>query len=200
MSRQLINVDGLKVLFDAIRHRHTMLRARTELRSVALLDAESLRAQFKIRAIVFDVDNTLTAPYAAGAPNGSVGDEVRRALRRCEAVFGADRVALLSNHAGSADDVGHVRAGLLEQSLGAPVLRRRSGVQKPSAALGELILAHFRHEVTFAEVALVGDRRLTDVYFANRLGMHALLVPPLDAAAEPFMVRLARRFENAICK
>ena len=45
-------------------------------------------------------------------------------------------------------------------------------------------------------LALIGDRRLTDVLLAREAGFTAVLVPPVDPLAEPFVVRVARRFEN----
>jgi phosphatidylglycerophosphatase GEP4 len=136
MNRQHLNTDALKSLFNAISHRNTLLRPRLQLPSLAALNPQTLHDEFKIRAIIFDVDNTLTRPYS-NAP----ADSALATLRRCDSIFGANRVALLSNHAGSADDIGHVRAAALEQSLGARVLRRTSKAQKPNVALGRCVVA-----------------------------------------------------------
>jgi phosphatidylglycerophosphatase GEP4 len=197
MSRQFINSDALKSLFDAISNRSTRLRPAMRASSVAALNPQVIRDELKTRAVVFDVDNTLTLPYA----NQAHSAEVRSALRRFEGVFGVDRIALLSNHAGSIEDRDFRRAAALERELGCRVLRRSTAEQKPNIALGSAILSHFANShdsLRYDEIALVGDRVLTDVYFANRLGMRAVLVDPLDVSAESWVVRLARRFENSI--
>lgn len=174
-----------------------MLRPAIRASSVTALNPQVIRDALNTRAVVFDVDNTLTLPYA----NGAHSAKVRGALRRFECVFGADRVALLSNHAGSIEDRDFQRAAALEHDLGCRVLRRSTKEQKPNVALGSAILSHFAnegHRLRYDEIALIGDRVLTDVYFANRLGMRAVLVDPLDSTAESWIVRLARRFENLI--
>lgn len=53
-----------------------------------------------IQGIIFDKDNTLTAPYV-----DHVHDDVKSALEKSKEVFG-DRICILSNSAGTADDRG----------------------------------------------------------------------------------------------
>jgi hypothetical protein len=54
-----------------------------------------------VRGIVFDKDNTLTAPYV-DTPH----DTVAAAFDQCKDVFGPSRVVILSNSAGTPDDPG----------------------------------------------------------------------------------------------
>jgi len=52
-----------------------------------------------------------------------------KAVEECKGVFGIERVAVLSNSAGSSDDVpGYEDASRLELSLGIPVIRHGSKV------------------------------------------------------------------------
>jgi phosphatidylglycerophosphatase GEP4 len=160
------------------------------LSSVAELPAHL--AQLHVAAVVLDVDNTLTRPYAQLAAS----PDVLLALQLLRHSLRADRVALLSNHAGSRDDVAGARADALERALGCAVIRHES--KKPALALADAVLRHFGSHVPLHCIALVGDRLLTDVYFANCVGMRAVLVAPIDATADPWLVRVARRFETAI--
>jgi phosphatidylglycerophosphatase GEP4 len=185
----MINLPALRSLAHAIRHRDTLLRPALRLSSVAELPARL--AQLHVAAVVLDVDNTLTMPYAQRAAS----PDVLLALQLLRQRLRADRVALLSNHAGSRDDAAGARADALERALGCAVIRHES--KKPALALGDAVLRHFGSRVPLRRIALVGDRLLTDVYFANCVGMCAVLVSPIDAAADPWLVRVARRFETA---
>lgn len=58
-----------------------------------------------VKGIVFDKDNTLTAPYVDTAH-----EAVAEALETSKRVFGADRLLILSNSAGTGDDPGAAEA------------------------------------------------------------------------------------------
>lgn len=78
----------------------------------------------RVSAIVFDKDNCLTAPYRP-----SIHPSVKDAFEECKLVFGLNRMAVLSNSAGSADDAPEfVRALELERQLGVPVIKHGSKV------------------------------------------------------------------------
>ena len=67
-------------------------------RNVDALDFDALRAA-GVASIIFDKDNTLTAPYVDTA-HIDVADSIKRA----KDAFGADNCIVLSNSAGSGDD------------------------------------------------------------------------------------------------
>lgn len=188
---QLLNIHALKSLAHAVRHRETLLRPALRLAHVSELAAHHL-AQLRVAAVVLDVDNTLTLPYAETAAD----PRVLAVLRALQIAVGAPNVALLSNHAGSADDRSGARADALERALGVAVIRHRA--KKPAYELSDAIRLHFHMRHVLPHVAFVGDRLLTDVYFANRVGMKPVLVAPLDASREPWLVQLARRFEQTL--
>ncbi len=188
---QLFNAHAVKALAHAVRHRDTLLRPALRLRHVRELSVERL-AELRVDGVVLDVDNTLTLPYADGAADG----DVVASLAALQGALGRANVALLSNHAGSADDRCGARADALERALGVGVIRHRA--KKPATELADAIRRHFDLRLDLARVAFVGDRVLTDVYFANRVGMVAVLVAPLDAALEPWIVRCARRVEQTL--
>lgn len=73
----------------------------------------------------FDKDNCLTLPY---------GDEIEPSLKtafeECKVEFGQSRMAVLSNSAGSSDDIPvFTAASKLEAALGIPVIRHGGKVK-----------------------------------------------------------------------
>ncbi|KAG2235225.1 hypothetical protein INT48_004692 [Thamnidium elegans] len=109
-----------------------------------------------IKAIGFDKDNCLTAPYVS-----TIYSPFKEAWNDCKATFSKENVVIVSNSAGTEDDVGYKEAQKLEESLGVTVLRHKE--KKPAGG-------HFLESVPAKETAFVGDRIFTDVMFGNRNG------------------------------
>ncbi|XP_062152550.1 phosphatidylglycerophosphate phosphatase 1, chloroplastic/mitochondrial isoform X2 [Alnus glutinosa] len=131
------------------------------------------------KGVVFDKDNTLTAPYSLKlwGPLGS-------SLERCKSVFGAD-IAAFSNSAGLYEyDPDGSKARALEGVIGIKVIRHR--VKKP-AGMAEEIEKHFGYKSS--QLIMVGDRPFTDIIYGNRNGFLTILTEPLSLVEEPFIVR-----------
>lgn len=79
----------------------------------------------------------------------------------CKTTFSKENVVIVSNSAGTEDDVGYKEAQKLEESLGVTVMRHKE--KKPAGG-------HFLESIPAQETAFVGDRILTDVMFGNRNG------------------------------
>jgi phosphatidylglycerophosphatase GEP4 len=143
-----------------------------------------------IAAVMFDKDNTLTSPYENEIhPLAAQG--IDEALR----VFGRDRVAILSNSAGTKDDVDYTDAIRIENVLGIQVIRHE---EKKPGGLDE-VLAHF--DLTDpATLCMVGDRLLTDIVFGNLHGMLTVHCLPLCSGSENskdnWTAKLLRPMEN----
>ena len=73
--------------------------------------------QRDIRAVVLDKDNTFTAPYEL-----TVHSSVKAAMDGMIKVFGHDRIAVLSNSAGTRDDKDYVEAKVVEEAIGLKVI------------------------------------------------------------------------------
>lgn len=87
--------------------------------NVAHIDFRKLHGQ-GIRYIVFDKDNTLTAPYE----RSYFSPEIEKAvLQDCREAFGDHNMAILSNSVGSKDDKGNVEAQAVEKTLGMKVIK-----------------------------------------------------------------------------
>ena len=128
------------------------------------------------KAVIFDKDNTLTAPYSF-----SMDKQTEETVRRCQRLFGYDNVVIFSNSAGmsflfffiqgSDDDGGYLHAQTIEEELKIRVIRHH--LKKPDGLLEAVSLWP---SVQPSEVMMVGDRYLTDIYGGNQHGMLTVCV------------------------
>lgn len=120
-----------------------------------------------IRAVILDKDNTFALPKS-NAIDPSCSAIITSLLNH----YGRDHLLIVSNTAGlSSADPNGSSAALLEKETGIPVLRHSA--RKPSAECGQQALAHFKErrlDVKPEQVAVVGDRLLTDVVMSKGMG------------------------------
>ena len=155
---------------------------------ISALDFHHLRDAGFV-GVVFDKDNTITAPYA-----DDVDESLRPALDSALKAFGPQGIAVLSNSAGGPDDTNYAAAEALQNTLSLPVLRRK--FKKPRGF--EAVREHFNGCEPSALI-MVGDRLLTDITFGNLHGMLTVHTTRLlSNAGEPPVVRVARRFESVV--
>lgn len=124
------------------------------------INFRQLKQHANIKAIGFDKDNCLTAPYVS-----TIHPPFKEAWKDCVETFSRDNVLIVSNSAGTKDDVDYKEAQKLEESLGVAVLRHDE--KKPS---GGQCLKEKLDPIPADQTAFVGDRILTDVLFGNRNG------------------------------
>lgn len=137
------------------------------------------------RGVVFDKDNTLTAPYSL-----TLWGALASSLESCKSVFGND-IAVFSNSAGLYEyDLYGSKAKALEKAIGIKVLRHR--VKKPTGTAEE-IEKHFG--CPSSQLIMVGDRHFADIVFGNRNGFLTILTEPLTLTGEPFIVKQVRKLE-----
>ena len=103
-------------------------------------------------------------------------------------------MAILSNSAGTPDDPGHAQARRIEDALNVPVIRHE---EKKPGGLAD-VLDHFEGEISPHELAIVGDRLLTDVYFGNVHGMFTVHVGALTLKGDNKAAALIRFLENRL--
>ncbi len=140
-----------------------------------LIDEELLRA-LDVRALIVDVDNTLTTH---GAPEPA--DEVVPWLRRMEEA--GLPIVILSNNT-------HRRVEPFAKLLGLPcvsfaVKPMRWGFLRAARQLGQ----------PPKHIAVVGDQIFTDIVGGNKAGMKTILVLPIDDDTDRY-VQFKRRFEK----
>ncbi|XP_010504848.1 PREDICTED: uncharacterized protein LOC104781795 [Camelina sativa] len=186
---QRINVEGIVSSVSVIVRDRRLVIPHVSVKDLRYIDwGELKRKGFK--GVVFDKDNTLTAPYSL-----AIWPPLRPSIERCKAVFGHD-IAVFSNSAGLTEyDHDDSKAKALEAEIGIRVLRHR--VKKP-AGTAEEVEKHFG--CTSSELIMVGDRPFTDIVYGNRNGFLTVLTEPLSRAEEPFIVRQVRRLELALLK
>ena len=112
-------------------------------------------------------------------------------------IFGRDRVAIVSNSAGTKDDTDYKDAIEIEEALGINVIRHDE--KKPGGM--EEVLKHFGMDDP-AKICMVGDRLLTDIVFGNLYGMLTVHTLPLcqgeDNAKDNTVSAMIRSAENAL--
>lgn len=114
-----------------------------------------------IRGLLFDLDNTV-APWDAPDPDDRLVDFIGQLRQR------GFRICLVSN-------ARPARCARFSERLGVPVLPdsgkpRRRGFLRGLETIG----------TGPGETAVIGDQVFTDVFGANRVGLYAILVTPLE--------------------
>lgn len=124
-------------------------------------------AEQGIDALILDIDNTLV-PYEIAEP-----DEELLAWFDSLKANGIS-AALVSNNS-------HARVELFNRSLGLPFFPRsrkpsRTNLRRAIEAMGAVT----------ERTAVIGDQIFTDVFAGKRLGIKAILVPPIKDRRDPF--------------
>ncbi|MBP5289230.1 MAG: YqeG family HAD IIIA-type phosphatase [Clostridia bacterium] len=138
-------------------------------------------ARLGIRAVVFDIDNTL-APYEVSAP-----DERLKAHLRSFPEAGIS-IALVSNNKPERVEIFNRELGFFAQP----------DAHKPSKRALAGVLAHFA-PLSGQEILFVGDQLFTDVLTARKNGIRAITVPPIQPR-ENWFFRLKRALEKPVMR
>ncbi|KAF5481464.1 hypothetical protein F2P56_002111 [Juglans regia] len=175
---QRLNLEGIvSSAMVVVKDRHMAL-PHVSVPDIRYIDwIELHRRGFK--GVVFDKDNTLTAPYSL-----KLWGPLSSSLELCKSVFGPE-IAVFSNSAGLYEyDIDGSKARELEGVIGIKVIMHK--VKKP-AGRAEEIENHFGCKSS--QLIMVGDRPFTDIVYGNRNGFLTILTEPLSLAEEPFIVR-----------
>lgn len=179
---QSLNYAGIYGTLRGLLHPHLFIPA-VRVRDIRHINFEAVYAA-GYRAICFDKDNTLTAPYEKKVYPG-----LEPALREAKQYF--KHLAIISNSAGSSDDQQGLQASDLEASLGLSVIRH--SVKKPLC--GGEIVKHFK-DVDPRTIVMIGDRLTTDICMANKWNMLSIHTEALIEAGDNRNAVWARRWEN----
>ena len=147
---------------------------------VTEVDLDRLQAD-GIKGIIFDLDSTLLAPRS-GVLTHAVAEWLDRARQRF-------RVAVVSNNK---------RQTYIDQVkllLDMPLIAYAA---KPSRRGFRQALQIMQLEPS--QVAVIGDRPLTDVWGGQRSGMKTVLVWPLRSIVEPSWITFFRKLERLVIK
>lgn len=134
-------------------------------------------SQDGIKGLILDLDSTIMAPHSA-----ALTEEAQLWLTNARARF---HMAIASNNKNQKylDQVGLV--------IDMPIIGRAA---KPSRKAFHKLLNDFG--LTAAEVAVIGDRPLTDIWGGHRAGMKTILVRVLKSMQEPEWKRKMRNLER----
>ena len=173
---QSINTKALLTLASVVR-RPFLAAPHIHVPTISDVNYQSMRDHCGIKAVIFDKDNTITAPYAT-----EVHERAAFGLQSALDVFGHDNVAIVSNSAGTKDDHNYEDAIEIETKLGINVIRHD---EKKPGGLKE-VLQHFEDKGVKdpCEICMVGDRLLTDIVFGNLYGMLTVHCLPLCTGSE----------------
>lgn len=146
---QSLNPSAIWTLTTAVLRRPSLMIPDYQVATIADIDWQALQQAnpTQHRALVFDKDNTLTAPYAR-----EIHESCRASIRQALQVFTAEATAVLSNSAGTAsDDPDGADAKAFEQAnvdilngITLPVIRHAD--KKPSRECLEQVLTHFNNQ------------------------------------------------------
>ncbi|TVU34823.1 hypothetical protein EJB05_16675, partial [Eragrostis curvula] len=189
---QRFNPTGIAAVASVAVSEPRLALPHLSVQDIRWLDwAELRRAGF--RGVVFDKDNTLTAPYAP-----AIWPPLAAAFDQCRAVFPPGSLAIYSNSAGLKQyDPDGVEAKAIEAAIeGVHVIRHgKCNTKKPGGAAKE-IESYFG--CSASNLVMVGDRYFTDVVYGNRNGFLTVLTEPLSFAGESYIVRRVRKLEAYI--
>jgi phosphatidylglycerophosphatase GEP4 len=188
---QWLNVPGLRIFSSVFFKQRHLARPDIFCKTISDIDWRLLKEQHGIRAIVLDKDNTLTAPYV-----DHIYPSLEQSVENLFAVFPKESVAILSNSAGTPDDLDNKQADNVLAQLGIPVIKHAE--KKPEGF--DEVLQHFDtvSDLQPREIAMIGDRILTDVVFGNLHGMLTIHVEPLTLVGDNMMAKIFRRFERLV--
>ncbi|KAI9115675.1 hypothetical protein K1719_013344 [Acacia pycnantha] len=180
---QRINLEAIYSAFMFVKEPKLAL-PHVSVLDLRCIDWSELRRR-GFKGVVFDKDNTITAPYSL-----CPWPPLTSSLELCKSEFGPD-VAIFSNSAGLHEyDPDGSKARALEEAIGIRVIRHR--VKKPAGSADE-IEKHFGCESS--KLIMVGDRPFTDIVFGNRNGFLTILTKPFSLDTEPFVVQQVRKLE-----
>ena len=163
---QSLNTKAIYTFATMVLRRPNLMIPHVSVTTISDIDFVALKEYTNIRAIIFDKDHTLTTPYV-----NHIHPHTQYGLQSCMDAFGRSNVAILSNSAGTLDDIDDQDAIQIETSMGISVIRHTT--KKPGGI--EEVLSHFTPHVTHpSQLCMIGDRILTDIVFGNLYNMFTI--------------------------
>ncbi len=152
------------------------LRPTYAVERVTDINLEDLKAE-NIKGLIFDLDNTLMHPQTSYLP-----DDIEQWLDTVKNDF---KITILSNN----PYTHYVKAA--GKRVGC-VAYEKAGKPRRKAALKALKDL----DLLPNQVAIIGDRPLTDIWVGQRLGMTTILVDPLLKHKEIWIIKYLRKLEK----
>lgn len=190
---QYFNIDGilfnLKYLFNL-----NCIKPDLYYKSIIEINLNELKNKNKIKYVVFDKDNTLTLPHQ----NVYGNEKIRDKIEDFKIIFGKHNLAVLSNSAGSKDDINYKEAKEIELQTGLQVIKHE--YKKPKVYKEIIDTFQAQGDIKNNEICIIGDRLLVDVIMGKEYGFYTILLDPITTNKDNFMVRIMRKLEKFIIK
>lgn len=184
---QSINLPAM-IYFPYVRYFNKQLAVpHFSVADISKINPKRLR-QAGFQGLVFDKDNTLTAPYV-----NEIHPNICSAFSQYQEEFG-DRILILSNSAGTGDDHNYEDALEIEKCLGIKVIKHKW--KKPAGIVP--VLNHFGCKPS--ELVMFGDRIFTDIVFGNRYGLLTVHTALLTGEGDNKAAAKVRRYEIPLIK
>jgi len=182
---QSFNSDAFRGTIDVLVRNQNLMVPHFTVNTITEISPQLLYDQ-GVRAVVFDKDNTLTAPYI-----NEIFTTLKPVVEQFREVFG-ENMAILSNSAGTKDDVDYSDANEIESKLGIAVIRH--DLKKPEGY--QFVQNWFNADKN--QIVMIGDRLLTDTLFGNKAGMLTIHTGILTLKGDNFPAIVARFLENKL--
>jgi len=180
---QSFNSDAFKSTLKIIFQDHSPAIPHFAIQDIRELSPSKLKEQ-GIQGVIFDKDNTITAPYI-----NEIYEPLRDVVQQFKDTFG-DQMMILSNSAGTKDDTNYCDAIEIENQLSITVIRHDRKKPEGVEAVEKLF------SCPLGSIVMIGDRLLTDTLFGNRAGMLTIHTGILTAKGDNKPAALARKWEN----
>lgn len=141
----------------------------------------NMLSQIGIKGLILDLDSTLVVPHSAEL-SGDAAAWLEQACSRF-------KVAIASNNKDE------VYLDKIRQLLSIPVIGKAA---KPSRKAFRRLLTDF--DLKAEQVAVIGDRPLTDIWGGQRAGMKTILVGILKCQKEPGWKGRIRKLERVFIR
>ncbi|KAI9796860.1 MAG: hypothetical protein M1825_006497 [Sarcosagium campestre] len=158
------------------------------------LTAGLLPKHADIKAVVLDKDDCFALPR-----HNEVYKPFQDTFDRLRTAYPGRRMLIVSNSSGTNDDRNYAEAKELERNTGVTVLRHLT--KKPGAltSIFEYFAQHPElRDIRPANIAVIGDRLLTDVVMANMMGAWAIWVRDGVRGAEQPGLRVSAALEHRL--
>ena len=150
------------------------------LEHVTQIDIQELRNK-GVKGLIFDLDNTIMPPKS-----GKLPENIEKWLIEASKDF---KIAILTNNS-KEEYLDKVREEITYPVYGS--------AKKPRKKMLKVCLKDMNLQP--GEVAIIGDRPLTDIWVGDRLGTKTILVDPLMKNYEIPVIKLLRKLERTFIK
>ncbi|ODV61962.1 phosphatidylglycerophosphatase [Ascoidea rubescens DSM 1968] len=153
-----------------------------------------IQNQPKIKAIVLDKDNCF-----AEKGDDKVYAGYTEKWKELINYYSKNNILIVSNSAGTNDDINHSQAKILEKETGIAVLRHST--KKPGCY--NEIIDHFKKRGIVngpEEILIVGDRLFTDVLMANLMGSWSIWIKNGVVRSESIICKFERYLYKNLVK